>query len=187
MRIHSLTVMALFAVMPAAFAENFATCLLDKLPGVRNDQATTAAWNLCRGQHPGTFGSVEQGSGLGIFADYDSGDECALDLAKETSDRRAGFLIARSCRLLYDEPAFEFDSSGAVLEEQPKGDLYDEYSIKPTPPPPPPPPAQPQSAPLTPEMVDALLGNPPSQPSCEIKPVMTDDEYRACGIAPPGQ
>lgn len=49
------------------------------------------------------------------------------------------------------------------------------------------------SAPMTSEMVDAVLGNTSpriggSAPSgCEIKPVMSSDDYRACGITPPGQ
>ena len=49
------------------------------------------------------------------------------------------------------------------------------------------------SAPMNSEMVDAVLGNVPprvggSAPSgCEIKPVMTNDDYIACGITPPGQ
>lgn len=174
----------LTAISSAALADSFATCLLDKLPGVRNNQATWATLRHCQTEHPGGWGSVEQGEGRGLFADYDSGDECTLDMAKETADGQAGFLIAKSCRLLYDEPLRGFDPSTAVLEDQPKGDLLDEFNIKP---PPPKPPAQPQSAPLTSEMVDVLLGNPPAQSACEIKPVMTNDDYRACGITPPGQ
>lgn len=92
----------LTAISSAALADSFATCLLDKLPEVRNQQATLAALRLCQTEHPGGWDSVEQGEGRGLFADYDSGDECTLELARETADRQAGFLIGRSCRLLYD-------------------------------------------------------------------------------------
>lgn len=184
MRAHLTLALIFQAATPAVFAGNFAECLLDKLPGVRSNQATTASLRICLDQHPGGWNSVEQGAGRGAFADYDSGDECTLELAKETTDRQAGFLIAKSCKLLYDKPAFKFDASTAVIEEQPKGDLLDEFNIKPSPPTSP---AQPQSAPLTSEMEDALLGNPPSQQACEIKSVMTNDDYHACGITPPGK
>lgn len=92
----------LVAACGTAQAGNYATCLLEKLPGVRNQQAAVAALRLCGAEHPGGWDSVEQGSGRGLFADYDSGDECTLDMAKETTDQQAGFLIGRSCRLLYD-------------------------------------------------------------------------------------
>lgn len=95
---------ALLSAMPAAFAGNFAECLLDKLPGVRSNQATTASLRICINQFPGRFESVEQGAGRGFFAEYSSGDECTLELAKEVMDQQAGFLIAKSCRRLYDEP-----------------------------------------------------------------------------------
>ena len=94
----------LVAACGTAQAGNYATCLLDKLPGVRNQQATWAATRFCGAEHPGGWGSIEQGDGRGLFARYDSGDECTLELAKETTDRQASILIGSSCRLLYDEP-----------------------------------------------------------------------------------
>lgn len=184
MRANLILPLILLAATPVAYAGNFAECLLDKLPGVRGNQATTASLRICLAQHPGAWSSVEQGMGRGVFADYDSGDECTLELAKETTDRQAGYLIAMSCRLLYDEHAHRFNTSTAVIGNQPKRSLFEEFNIKP---PPPTSPAPPPSAPLTSEMVDVLLGNPSAQQVCEIKQVMTDDDYRACGITPPGK
>lgn len=198
MRAHLILSLILLAATPVAYAGNFAECLLDKLPGVRSNQATTASLRICLDQHPGGWSSVEQGAGRGAFADYDSGDECTLELAKETTDRQAGFLIAKSCKQLYDKPTFIpysgeviteqsqidkfLDSSTAVPAEKPKGVLPDEFHTRHSPPP-----TQPSSTPLTSEMADVLLGNPSSQQACEIKPVMTDADYRACNITPPGQ
>lgn len=65
-------------------AENYATCLLDKLPGVQNHGASVSAVRVCQSKYPGGLANVEQGAGRGLFASYDSGDECTYDKAKDT-------------------------------------------------------------------------------------------------------
>lgn len=104
MRTHSLIALALLTVAPVAAADNFAECLLDNLPGVRNRPTTLAALNLCRGKYPGAFGSVPQGAGRGFFAKFDSGGECTLELGRDITDQQGAFLVAKACKLLYDEP-----------------------------------------------------------------------------------
>lgn len=47
-------------------AADYATCLLDKLPGVKNAPAHAAALNLCAQQHPDKFFEVRRGSGSGL-------------------------------------------------------------------------------------------------------------------------
>lgn len=47
-------------------AADYATCLLDKLPGVKNAPAHAAALNLCAQQHPDKFFEVRCGSGRGL-------------------------------------------------------------------------------------------------------------------------
>ena len=105
--------LALFAA-PTAFADNYATCLLDKLEGVQNDQAARAAISLCRSTFYG-LETVEQGSGRGWLG-YDSGDECTLDKASSTQSRTAGYQIRLACHRLYDRTL----------------DLYDEFGITPS-------------------------------------------------------
>lgn len=100
-----------------AYADNFADCLLEKLPGVQSQPVTNAALQICRKEHPSGWASVEQGSGRGIFSAYDSGYECALDVGRNTQQRQAAFLITKACKLLYDEPGPYFDPTGAVLDE----------------------------------------------------------------------
>ncbi|MDH0852326.1 hypothetical protein N5D66_30715 [Delftia tsuruhatensis] len=56
---------ALFLAAPA-LAANMATCLLDKLPGVKNAPAHAAALNLCAQQHPDKFFEVRRGTGRGL-------------------------------------------------------------------------------------------------------------------------
>lgn len=114
MRAHSLIALAILSVAPVAVAENFAECLLDKLPGVRNRPTTLAALNLCRGKYPGTFGSVPQGAGRGFFAKFDSGGECTLELGRDITDQQGAFLVAKACKLLYDEP---FDPTAAFIDK----------------------------------------------------------------------
>lgn len=97
-----------------AAAGNYATCLLDKLPGLENDQASGAANTLCTSEYPGGFQAVPQGEGRGLLG-YDSGAECALEESGDTRSPGAAYLIRAACNRLYDKPK----------------DLFDEFSIRP--------------------------------------------------------
>ena len=100
----AITLLFLTLLSPLAFAGDYATCLLDKLEGVQNDQAARSAIRLCLREYPGGLQSVEQGSGRGFFG-YDSGDECALDNASETRSNVAGYQTRIACYRLYDTQA----------------------------------------------------------------------------------
>lgn len=99
------------ATSNVVMAANYATCLLDKLPGVQNQAAISAAVRLCDADHPEGLTSVEQGAGRGFFAAYNSGDECILEKSKDARHPRAVNLISRACSQLYDAPNFfdQFD------------------------------------------------------------------------------
>lgn len=99
-----IAITALLACPSLAMAENYATCLLDALPGVQNQAAITAAIRLCRTEHPGGLTSIEQGAGKGLFASYKSSDECTFEKAKDTRHAGAIQLISHACRRLYNEP-----------------------------------------------------------------------------------
>lgn len=99
---HALAALALLC-SSCAYAANFATCILDKMPGTQNDVAASAVYQVCQGKHPGLFGSVVQGSGRGIFG-FDSGAECTAKKAGDTRSQRGAVLIGVACRKLYDEP-----------------------------------------------------------------------------------
>lgn len=92
-----------------AAAGNYATCLLNKLPGVQNQAAISAAVRLCGADYPDGLTSIEQGADRGIFAAYNSGDECLLEKSKDASHPRAVNLIRAACSRLYDEspPGFK--------------------------------------------------------------------------------
>ena len=83
-----------------AFAANYATCVLDKMPGVANDVAAYAVSNTCHDKFPG---DVKQGSGRSFFG-YDSSTECIADKARDTRSAKAAQFIGFACRKLYDEP-----------------------------------------------------------------------------------
>ena len=50
-----------------AFAANYATCILDKMPGSQNDVAASAVARVCSSEFPGGNQAVAQGSGRGMF------------------------------------------------------------------------------------------------------------------------
>ena len=96
-----LAAIALLAAAPA-FAANFATCLLDKLPGTQNDVAAQAIYQVCNSKHGG-IQTVAQGSRRSLFG-YDSGAECTAKKAADTRSNQAAHMIGAACRKLYDEP-----------------------------------------------------------------------------------
>ena len=92
----------LLAAAPA-FAANYATCILDKMPGTQNDVAASAIYQVCQSQHPAGMDGVTQGSGRGMFG-FKSGPECTAKKAGDTRSNRAAVAIGVACRRLYDEP-----------------------------------------------------------------------------------
>ncbi|MFV3385387.1 hypothetical protein ACNFCJ_08030 [Pseudomonas sp. NY15364] len=98
------TIVALLAFSGLAQAGNYATCLLDKLPGVQNHGASVSAVRVCQSKYPGGLAGVEQGAGRGLFASYDSGDECTYDKAKDTRYTGAVRVMAEACMRLYNKP-----------------------------------------------------------------------------------
>ena len=92
----------LVAASAPAFAANYATCILDKMPGVANDVAARAVYQVCKKEHPGSLNAVVQGSGRGFFG-YNSGAECTAKKASDTRSQQAAHMIGAACRKLYDE------------------------------------------------------------------------------------
>jgi hypothetical protein len=85
-------------------AADYATCLLDKLPGVKNAPAHAAALNLCAQQHPDKFFEVRRGSGRGLLGPK-SPEQCTLDKARDTAWQPAAGMIMRACGCLYTPSA----------------------------------------------------------------------------------
>lgn len=94
---------ALASIPALAQADNFATCLLDELPGVQNSNSAGAAYQVCSSRFPERYDGVEQGSGRGVLG-YESGAECALDKARNTRSNDASGMIRVACNRLYNEP-----------------------------------------------------------------------------------
>lgn len=86
-----------------ALAGNFATCILDEMPGIQNDPAAYAVHQMCTAKFPKVMNEVAQGSGRGWFG-YSSGAECAAKLAGKTQSRQAGAFIFFACNRLYNPP-----------------------------------------------------------------------------------
>lgn len=75
---------ALATLGSQALAADYATCLLDNLPGVKNGPAHAAALNLCGSKYPDRFFDVRRGSGRGLLGPK-SPEQCTLDKARDTS------------------------------------------------------------------------------------------------------
>lgn len=95
---------ALAALGSPALAADYATCLLDNLPGVKNGPAHAAALNLCGSKYPDRFFDVRRGSGRGLLGPK-SPEQCTLDKARDTSWQPAAGMIMRACGCLYTQSA----------------------------------------------------------------------------------
>lgn len=95
---------ALAALGTPALAADYATCLLDNLPGVKNGPAHAAALNLCGSKYPDRFFEVRRGSGRGLLGPK-SPEQCTLDKARDTSWQPAAGMIMRACGCLYTPSA----------------------------------------------------------------------------------
>jgi len=95
----------------AAYASDYASCILDRMPGSANNAITIAVTQTCARENPGAYYQVERGSGLGFFG-YNDAQACILKKAKDTTEQRAAMLIAVACRCLYDTPTFKGEMCG---------------------------------------------------------------------------
>lgn len=100
-----------FAVIfcPLALADNFASCVLDRMPDSQNDAATYAVMQLCHQKFPEGYKDILQGTGRGWFG-YNSGSECAIKKAANTTNNKAGGAIRVACNCLYDKAITELIS-----------------------------------------------------------------------------
>ena len=96
------TVLVLLLFAAPAWAANFATCLLDKLPDTQNGAVHAAVFQTCGQEHPSRYSGVEKGSGRGIFG-FSDGNACTLKKAASTSFQPSAGAIAVACRCLYDK------------------------------------------------------------------------------------
>lgn len=93
---------ALTLAAAPAWAANYATCILDKMPGTANDVAAGAIHQVCLADHAGGLQAVTQSSGRGLFG-FKSGAECTAKKAGDTRSNRAAHTIGSACRKLYDD------------------------------------------------------------------------------------
>ena len=85
------------------FAGNYATCLLDVMPGIQNDAAATAANRVCLEKFPSALRDIPKGSGRGLFSP-ESGAECAMKKGRDTRSQVAGQAIYIACMALFQKP-----------------------------------------------------------------------------------
>lgn len=83
-------------------AADFATCILEKMPGSSNGATNSAVFQTCISEHPGGYVNVKQGAGRGLFG-FKDGNACTIDIAKQTSFQPSAGAIAIACRCLYNK------------------------------------------------------------------------------------
>lgn len=89
-----------------ANAGDYATCVLDKMPGSVNQAFTGSVHNECISEYPlGIYGIIK-GSGRGLFG-FKDGNTCIQKKAKDTPHPQAAMMISAACRCLYNEASFE--------------------------------------------------------------------------------
>ena len=110
----SMTVLVMLAT--EAQASNFATCILDKMPGSANQVMHAAVFQSCSREHPLEYRGVEKGEGRGLFG-FSDGNDCTIKRAAGTTFPPSAGAIARACRCLYDKP--DLNSSEPAMCESP--------------------------------------------------------------------
>ncbi|WP_127806795.1 hypothetical protein [Hydrogenophaga sp. NH-16] len=87
-------------------AGNFASCILEKMPGSSNAATNAAVFQSCSAENPSLYRGVKMGSGRGLFG-YKDGNACIIKLAASTQFQPAAASIAAACRCLYNKPPFD--------------------------------------------------------------------------------
>lgn len=100
-----IALLLVFACPIAVFAGNYATCLIDKMPGSENEIFTSSVIAECSAEHTGTLYAIKKGSGLGFFG-FKNAEACVQSKTKTTPNRRAAVMISRACGCLYTPATF---------------------------------------------------------------------------------
>lgn len=111
-----------------AFGGNFATCILDKMPGISNQATHAAVWRTCSAKYPERYLNIEQGEGRGIFG-FSDGDACTIEKASSTPLQISASAIGNACRCLYNKPTF--DKAMCDYPPVPLGFRFDPSTAKP--------------------------------------------------------
>ena len=101
-----LALLSILLAAAPAMAGNFATCLLDKMPGSVNGATHAAIYRTCANEFPEKFTSIARGSGRGLFGFKDE-NACIIKKAKDTTFQYSAGAISIACHCLYKKPDFD--------------------------------------------------------------------------------
>jgi hypothetical protein len=104
-KVSSTLLWSLVLAFPSAHAANYATCVLDKMPGTQNFAVHQAVVRECLASYPTGFLDSIKGSGRGIFG-FSGRDSCIKKKAANTSFNAAAGAISAACHCLYEKPEF---------------------------------------------------------------------------------
>ena len=93
----------LLLISAPAWAANYATCVLDKMPGAANWATHAAVLQTCSQEHPERFSGVKKGSGRGLFG-FDDGNACTSKY-RARRDERERQMMEHQMRLSQQQAA----------------------------------------------------------------------------------
>ncbi|MDN7541951.1 hypothetical protein [Burkholderia cenocepacia] len=89
--------------------DDWASCILDKMPKAENDIAAALTAKACASEHPDFASTNRYNEKLKRYA---SADECFLSVGQSVGSRLGANMILGACRKAYGDPSF--DPSTAV-------------------------------------------------------------------------
>lgn len=77
--------------------DNFWECILEELPGVKNDAAARELLLLCKKEYPNTYIVEKKAPVFGIS----TAGECVIEHAKDVTSRKGAMAIRSACYKIY--------------------------------------------------------------------------------------
>ena len=118
MKLFKFVMIALILSGCSSKPENFAECILEKIPGANSEIVRSAAYQQCRSTFGEMFYDIRKGNKAGVFSSYSDGQECLIDKSKGLVHKNSVINIKTACSCLYDEPQFK-DQKCAYTEIDP--------------------------------------------------------------------
>lgn len=108
MRASTKAIMAVASILAssASWGGDFASCILDKMPEVKNGPTFAAVQRACAEEYPDRLFGIKRGAGLGLFGPKNA-DACIIKHAANTTFQPAAASIGAACNCLYSTPSFK--------------------------------------------------------------------------------
>lgn len=86
---------------------NFAGCILENMPDIKNESVRYAVFRQCSEKYPNRYDEIKQGDGLGFGSNFKNKDECIIEKNKNTINQNAIINVNIACSCLYEKPSYD--------------------------------------------------------------------------------